>query len=62
MSMVAGLALIVGAHLMRLTWLTLPGSLMVLLAAVLFRAQILQLTSRHGYSALAGFAVVPGML
>ncbi|WP_425859970.1 hypothetical protein [Arthrobacter sp. TWP1-1] len=62
MWMVAGLALIVGAHLMKLPWLTLPGSLMVLLAAVLFRAQVLELTSRHGYSALAGFAVVLGTL
>lgn len=62
MWMVAGLALIVGAHLMKLPWLTLPGSLLVFLAAMLFRAQVLELTSRHGYSALAGFAVVLGTL
>ncbi|SEF01229.1 hypothetical protein SAMN04489740_3728 [Arthrobacter alpinus] len=62
MWLVAGLALIVGAHLMKLPWLTLPGSLMVLLAAVLFRAQVLDLSASPGYSALAGFAVLLGTL
>lgn len=60
--LVAGLALIVGAHVMKLEQLTLPGALMVFLAALLFRSQVLELIYRPGYAALAGFVVVVGSL
>ena len=62
MWLVAGLALIAGAHLMGNSWLTLPGSLLVFLAALLFRSQVLDLSSHPGYSALTGFVVVAATL
>ena len=62
MWLVAGLALLVGAHAMKIPWLTLPGSLMVLLSAFLFRSQVSELVERPGYASLAGFVVVEGAL
>lgn len=62
MWLVAGLALLAGTQLMGLKWLTLPGALLVFLAAVLFRSQVLDLTGRPGFSALAGCLVVLGTL
>ncbi|MFB9164421.1 hypothetical protein [Arthrobacter psychrochitiniphilus] len=62
MWLVAGTALVVAAHIMKTPWLTLPGSLMVLLSAFMFRSQVLDLVDRPGYAALAGFVVVLGAL
>lgn len=62
MWLVAGLALLAAVQLMELKWLTLPGALLVFLAALLFRGQVLDLTDRPGFSALAGFLVVVGTL
>lgn len=62
MWLVAGLAFIAAAHLQRLPWLTLPGALMVLVAAVLVRAQILEWGHLAGIAALSAFGVVVGSL
>lgn len=62
MWLVGGLALILGAQLMERAILTLPGGVLVFVAAVLFRFQVLDLTERPGISALAGFLVVMGIL
>lgn len=62
MWLVAGLALILGAHRMAQAALTLPGTLLVFVAAVLVRFQTLELTARPGVSALTGFLVVMGVL
>ncbi|MGA7205812.1 MAG: hypothetical protein WBX27_14405, partial [Specibacter sp.] len=62
MWLVAGLALLAGTQLMELKWLTLPGALLVFLAAVFFRSQVLNLTGRPGFSALAGFLLVMATL
>lgn len=59
---VAALALIFAGHLIRQDWVVLPAALLVFLAAVLFRAQVLELSGRSGVSALAGYAVVVGVL
>ncbi|GAA5230540.1 hypothetical protein GCM10025779_13530 [Arthrobacter cryoconiti] len=58
MWIVGGVALIVGAHVQNVPWLTLPGALMVVLAAALIRAQVFELTQLLGGAALAGFVVV----
>lgn len=62
MWLVAGIALLAAVQLMELKWLTLPGALLVFLAALLFRGQVQDLTDRPGFSALAGFLVVVGTL
>lgn len=62
MWLVAGAALVAGAHVMKVPWLTLPGALMVLLSAFLFRVQVLDMVERPGFAALAGFVVVSGAL
>lgn len=62
MWLVAGLALLLGTHVMKLPWLTLPGSLMVLLSAVLFGIQVDDLVDNTGYASLAAFVVVVGTL
>lgn len=60
--LVAGLALLVATQLMKLAWLTIPGAVLVFIAAILFRGQVLDMTGHAGYSALAGFLVVAGTL
>ena len=60
--LVAGLAMIIGAHRMVQAALTVPGALLVFVAAVLVRFQTLELTARPGVSALTGFLVVMGVL
>ncbi|MDJ0312916.1 hypothetical protein QMG25_06630 [Arthrobacter sp. H35-D1] len=59
---VAALALIFAGHLIKQDWVVLPASLLLFLAAVLFRAQVLELSGWPGVSALAGYAVVVGVL
>ncbi|ALO66004.1 hypothetical protein AS189_05220 [Arthrobacter alpinus] len=62
MWLVAGLALLLGTHVMKVPWLTLPGSLMVLLSAVIFGIQVDDLVDSTGYASLAAFVVVVGTL
>lgn len=62
MWLVAGLAFIVAAHLMRLPWLTLPGALLIFLSAMMFGSQVYQLTQHRGVAAVTGFVVVVGAL
>ncbi|PYI67268.1 hypothetical protein CVV68_11055 [Arthrobacter livingstonensis] len=60
--LVSGLAFVAGAHVQKLPWLTLPGALMVLLAAALMRTQVLETTGLPGFSSFAGFVVLLGAL
>ncbi len=62
MWLVAGVALLAATELMTLPWLTLPGALLVFVAGILFREQVLDLTDSTGFSALAGLLVVTGTL
>lgn len=62
MWLVAAMALILGAHRIKRTALTLPGAVLVVAAAVLVRFQTLGLTAHPGVSAVAGFLVVMGVL
>ncbi|WP_459328594.1 hypothetical protein [Arthrobacter sp. HLT1-20] len=62
MWLVAGLAFMMAAHLMRLKWLTLPGALLVFLSAMMFSSQVFELTQLRGVAAFTGFVVVVGAL
>ncbi len=60
--LLAGAAFLLAAHQVKLPQLTLPGSLMVLLSAFLFRSQTQDAVSHDGYASLVGFMVVVGAL
>ncbi|PYG99591.1 hypothetical protein CVV67_14760 [Arthrobacter stackebrandtii] len=60
--LVAGAAFLAAAHVVKVPRLTLPGSLMVLLSAFLFRIQVLDAVAHDGYASLVGFVVVVGAL
>lgn len=60
--LVAGLSVLAATHVIKQPRLTLVGAAMVLIAAFLFRAQIVDYTQRTGLADLTGFVVVVGVL